>query len=146
MYTLCTMEEKRMKKFITILTATLLVLSSIVFNACSQSNKTFCEIVSEIVGEQVLTPNDAPIYFTIGDDDSYCEIDTNPFDIDDYSSSLAIDYIAKMNKALGLPDYLYNDMLHTSYSQGKQEETFEKFKVKYYYHPDKGLNISYYRI
>ena len=41
---------------------------------------------------------------------------------------------------------LYNDMLHTSYSQGKQEETFKKIKVKYYYHPDKGLNVSYYRI
>ncbi len=108
--------------------------------------KTFCEIVSEITGKTVITAEDAPYYFTIGGDDSYCEIDTNPFDLDDYSSSLALGYIEEMNSALGLPEYLYNDMLHTSYSQGKQEETFNGIKVKYYYHPDKGLNVSYYRI
>ena len=90
--------------------------------------------------------SDAPYYFKIGGDDSYCEIDTNPLDIDDFNATKAVEYIEKMNKALGLPEYLYNDMIHTSYSQGKQEATFEKFRVKYYYHPDKGLNVSYYRV
>lgn len=108
--------------------------------------KSFCEIVSEITGSQVLTAADAPYYFTIGSDDSYCVIDTNPYDIDDFTSSTALRYIEEMNKELGLPEYLYNDMLNTSYSQGKQEETFEKIKVRYYYHPDKGLNVTYYRI
>lgn len=110
------------------------------------NNKTFCEIVSEITGESVILPKDAPYGFTIGADDSYCEIDTNPYDIDDYSSPMILSYIKQMNELLELPSYLFNDMLHTSYSQGKQEEVFEKFKVKYYYHPDKGLNVSYYRI
>ena len=109
-------------------------------------DKTFCEIISEITGKEVNTPSDAPFGVTIGADDSYCEIDTNPLDVDDYFSSAIPSYIEQMNKKLGLPDYLYNDMIHTSYSQGKQEETFKKIKVKYYYHPDKGLNVSYYRI
>ena len=112
----------------------------------SVDKKTFCELVSEITGETVTVPSDAPFGFTIGADDSYCEIDTNPFDIDDYSSSTIRSYNEQMNKKLGLPDYLYNDMLNTSYSQGKQEEIFDKIKVKYYYHPDKGLNVNYYRI
>lgn len=108
--------------------------------------KTFCELVSEITGIIVNSPEDAPIYFVIGSDDSYCQIDTNPYDMDDFTSSTALSYIESMNEKLELPDYLYNDMLHTSYSQGKQEETFENIKVKYYYHPDKGLNVTYYRI
>lgn len=124
--------------------------SSFIFVGCKEDkkvqDKTFCEIISEITGENVTIPSEAPFGVTIGADDSYCEIDTNPFDIDDYSSSTILSYIEQMNKKLELPDYLYNDMLHTSYSQGKQEETFNKIKVKYYYHPDKGLNVSYYRI
>ena len=140
-----------MKKFITLVLTLTLLLMTVVLTACTEKTfyvktKTFCEIVSEITGKEINTAKDAPYYFTIGDDDSYCEIDTNPFDIDDFSSSTALGYIKEMNKALGLPDYLYNDMLHTSYSQGKQEEIFDKIKVKYYYHPDKGMNVSYYRI
>ena len=140
----------QMKKLIIYPLALILILATVIFTACSDNispkDKTFYEIVSEITGEEILTSGDLPIYFTIGDDDSYCEIDTNPFDFDNFSSGIARNYIKEMNKLLGLPDYLYNDMLNTSYLQGKQEETFDKIKVKYYYHPDKGLNVSYYRI
>lgn len=110
------------------------------------TQKTFCQIVAEITGKTVATTDDAPYYFTIGSDDSYCTIDTNPLDLDDYTSTTALNYIDAMNEALGLPEYLMEDMMSTSYSQGKQEETFTNFKVKYYYHPDKGLNVTYYRI
>lgn len=123
---------------------------SFIFVGCKEDKKveekTFCEIISEITGKKITIPSDAPFGVTIGADDSYCEIDTNPLDVDDYFSSIILSYIEQMNKKLELPDYLYNDMIHTSYSQGKQEETFKKIKVKYYYHPDKGLNVSYYRI
>lgn len=138
-----------MKKILTIFLTLTLILATFTLTACADTNskwKTFCEIVSQITGNEVTTPSESPYYITIGSDDSYCEIDTNPLDIDDFSSSTALGYIKDMNKALGLPDYLYNDMIHTSYSQGKQEEIFDNFKVKYYYHPDKGLNVSYYRI
>lgn len=123
---------------------------SFIFVGCKEDRKveekTFCEIISEITGKKTTIPSDAPFGVTIGADDSYCEIDTNPLDVDDYFSSIILSYIEQMNKKLELPDYLYNDMIHTSYSQGKQEETFKKIKLKYYYHPNKGLNVSYYRI
>lgn len=123
---------------------------SFIFVGCKEDRKveekTFCEIISEITGKKITIPSDAPFGVTIGADDSYCEIDTNPLDVDDYFSSIILSYIEQMNKKLELPDYLYNDMIHTSYSQGKQEEVFKKIKVKYYYHPNKGLNVSYYRI
>lgn len=121
-----------------------------IFVGCKEDKKieekTFCEIISEITGKKITIPSDAPFGVTIGADDSYCEIDTNPLDVDDYFSSTILSYIEQMNKKLELPNYLYNDMIHTSYSQGKQEETFKKIRVKYYYHPDKGLNVCYYRI
>lgn len=141
-----------MKKFITILIFVAILCTSIVFIGCGNdtgkqvSQKTFSELVSEITGQEVASPEDAPYYFEIGKDDSYCMIDTNPMDIDDFSAAPAMNYIKDMNEKLGLPDYLYNDMIHTSYSQGKQEETFGNIKVRYYYHPDKGLNVTYYRI
>ena len=123
---------------------------SFIFVGCKEDRKveekTFCEIISEITGKKITIPSDAPFGVTIGADDSYCEIDTNPLDVDDYFSSIILSYIEQMNKKLELPDYLYNDMIHTSYSQGKQEEIFKKIKVKYYYHPNNGLNVSYYRI
>lgn len=126
------------------------ILISFIFIGCNYNkhveNKTFCEIVSEITGTEVTTPSEAPFGVTIGVDDSYCEIDTNPLNVKDYSSSIILSYIEQMNKKLELPDYLFNDMIHTSYIQGKQEETFKKIKVKYFYHPNYGLNVSYYRI
>lgn len=125
-------------------------LMNFIFVGCKEdkkiAEKTFCEIVSEITGKSVTIPSEAPFGITIGVDDSYCEIDTNPLDVDDYFSSTILSYIEQMNKKLKLPDYLYNDMIHTSYSQGKQEEVLGKIKIKYYYHPNKGLNVSYYRI
>ena len=146
------MEGLQMKRLLCFTLSTMALVFTFVFSACNSSligtpqTKTFCQLVTEITGEEVLSAEDAPYYFTIGSDDSYCEIDTNPYDIDDFSSSTALGYIKEMNELLELPDYLYNDMIHTSYSQGKQEEVFGKIKVKYYYHPDKGLNVSYYRI
>ena len=141
-----------MKRIATIfLTLTLLLLTH-VFIACSENpstttpTKTFCEIVSEISGYQVVTADNPPPFFTIGSDDSYCEIDTNPFDDEDYSSILATNYIKEMNKAFGLPEYLYNDMQQTTHAQGEQIEIFSKIKVKYSFHPNKGLEVGYYRI
>lgn len=153
-----------MKKFITVLIFVAIICTTVAFIGCGNDDdknagngttdknnavvgqKTFCELVSEVTGIKFDDPKDAPYNFTIGEDDSYCQIDTNPYDLPDYSSTTAIRYVEEMNKKLGLPDYLYNDMLHTSYSQGKQEETFGNIKVRYYYHPDKGLNVTYYRI
>ena len=163
---MCTKEN--MKRFITVLIFVAILCTSIAFIGCGNNaeknggngttdtdkdngnnvteQKTFCDLVSEVTGIKFDDPKDAPYNFTIGEDDSYCQIDTNPYDLPDYSSTVALGYIKDMNSKLGLPDYLYNDMLHTSYSQGKQEETFGNIKVRYYYHPDKGLNVTYYRI
>ncbi len=83
--------------------------------------------------------------WTLGADHSYLTADTNVYDLDDYSNSSILYEIKDMNKTMGLPDSLYNDMLQTTWSMGKQQETFEEVgvKVTWTYHPDKGLEVTY---
>ena len=119
------------------------VLTIGAFSACENSKRIdFFAIVSDLTGTEVSVDN-VPYYFTIGIDNSYCTIDTNPYDIDDYSSSTALGYIQEMNNKLGLPEYIYQEMITTSYSQGKQSESYGNITVTWYYHPDKGLNATY---
>lgn len=83
--------------------------------------------------------------WTLGSDGSYLSADTNVYDLDDYFSSSIATSIKNMNKSLGLPDSLWNDMLQTTWSMGKQQETYEDIgiKVTWTYHPDKGLEVTY---
>ena len=84
----------------------------------------------------------------LGSDNSYLSLDTNPYDKDngDYKYIFTVnEAIEKINKKMGLPDSLYNDMNQTSWSMGKQKEVFENvgIEVTWTYHPDKGLEVTY---
>jgi hypothetical protein len=83
--------------------------------------------------------------WTLGRDGSYLSADTNVYDLDDYSNSDILYEIKDMNKKMNLPDSLYNDMIQTTWSMGKQQETYESIgvKVSWTYHPDKGLEVTY---
>lgn len=83
--------------------------------------------------------------WTLGSDGSYLSADTNVYDLDDYSNTSILYEIKDMNKSLGLPDSLWNDMLNTTWSMGKQQETYENIgiKVSWTYHPDKGMEVTY---
>lgn len=85
---------------------------------------------------------------SLGNDHSYLSVDTNPYNYDDGDYRYIFEVngaIEDINKALGLPDSLYEDMNQTSWSMGKQEEVFENIglKVTWTYHPDKGLEVTY---
>ena len=82
---------------------------------------------------------------SVGSDNSYLSIDDNPYDYEDYYIDAADAAIEKINRALGLPDALYSDMLQTTWSMGKQKETYERIgvEVTWTYHPDKGLEVTY---
>ncbi len=84
----------------------------------------------------------------LGSDHSYISVDTNPYDKDDGDYRYLIvanDAIEGINKKLGLPDSLYDDMCKTTWSMGKQEEVYENvgIRVNWTYHTDKGLEVSY---
>lgn len=82
---------------------------------------------------------------SVGSDNSYLSIDDNPYDSDDYYIDAADAAIEKINRALGLPDSLYEEMLQTTWSMGKQSETYENVgvTVTWTYHPNKGLEVTY---
>lgn len=82
-------------------------------------------------------------YATVGSDGSYLSIDTNPYDIDDYTASGSIQAIIDVNSALGLPDYVLDDMGSTTALMGRQSATFDDVTVSWSYHPDKGLEVTY---
>ena len=83
--------------------------------------------------------------WTLGSDGSYLSADTNTYDLDDFSNTAIMYEIKDMNGKMGLPDSLWNDMLQTTWSMGKQQETYEDIgiKVSWTYHPDKGLEVTY---
>lgn len=83
--------------------------------------------------------------WSLGADNSYLQADTNVFDLDNYSSTDTIYAIKDMNKKLGLPDSLFNDMCQTTWSMGKQVETYNSIgiTVTWTYHPDKGMEVTY---
>ena len=83
----------------------------------------------------------------VGKDGSYISIDTNPDDIDDkkYGSTMylkeATEAIEEILKNLAFPDYVYKNMMTTSYADRKQTETVGDVTVTWEYHPDKGLEV-----
>ena len=73
-------------------------------------------------------------------------IDTNPFNYKDGDSSLietGLDHIETINKALDLPDWLYEEMLKTRALDGRQKESFDNVTVTWSYHPDQGMEAIY---
>ena len=79
----------------------------------------------------------------IGNDGSYLELDTNPYDDGEYISYEIMEKIEEANKKLGFPDSLYLKMLKTSVQEGRQTDSNENITVKWIYHPEYGLEIIY---
>lgn len=83
----------------------------------------------------------------VGSDGSYLSIDTNPYDWDDSGVAYWEAYTAveNVNSAIGLPDYVLEDMGATSASMGRQTQNFPELgvTVTWTYHPDEGLEVTY---
>jgi len=86
---------------------------------------------------------DDSYYLTLASDNSCLEVDTNPLDLDDFSSTEAWDMVEEINKELELPESLNKKMESTRAMDGRQSETYGKVTVSWTYHPDKGLEVMY---
>ncbi len=129
-----------MKKFNFIFVLIILVLCLSVFIGCKDSNPledAFYEL------PEYADYVDIASCLTKGDDFSYVSIDTNPYDREDYTNVDYFEIVEKYNELLGIPDYLYEDMLHTSAIDGAQTESFDNITVRWKYHPDNGLEVTY---
>lgn len=81
--------------------------------------------------------------YTLGSDKSYLQVDTNPYDIDDYYNATYLEIMKSAITALKLPDYIYQRMLKTTAMQGRQEVTANGITVSWTYHPNKGLEAMF---
>ena len=81
--------------------------------------------------------------YTLGSDKSYLQVDTNPFDINNYYYEQNIQILKSAVTALKLPDYIYQRMLKTTALQGRQEATVNGINVSWTYHPNKGLEAIF---
>jgi uncharacterized protein YjdB len=79
----------------------------------------------------------------LASDNSFISIDTNPDDIEDYFNFDAMEAIEKVNKALGFPDVVMENMYNTNSLDGKQTEEGDGVKVSWKYHPDNGMEVIY---
>ncbi len=82
-------------------------------------------------------------YCKISNDNSYITIDTNPLDLDDYSSYSAYKMVVEANRALGIPESVDEKMNQTTALDGRQTETYSGVKVSWKFHPDSGLEVMY---
>lgn len=81
----------------------------------------------------------------VGSDGSYLSIDTNPSDDGGYTDHDALNAVSNINNALGLPESVIEQMGHTSALDGIQSYSTDELEVRWSYHPDRGLEITYMR-
>ena len=83
--------------------------------------------------------------FNVASDGSYLSADTNVYNLNDYFNYDIRDAITELHEKMGLPESLDEDMWQTTWSMGKQHETFESIgiTVSWTYHPDKVLEVTY---
>lgn len=133
-------KKKKTPLIIGIAAAVVVVLAIVIFGG---NGKDFNDMYGDISGET---------WCTIASDGSYMKIDTNPYDEDSdvltwsyYTDCFtpAYDAIERINKELGFSDALMEKMNSTTWSQGKQTDSNDKYTVTWTYHPEMGLEVMY---
>lgn len=123
--------------------ALFLILLTVVFFSlygCTSKKK----ISLETVYVNVLDGESDSLYMSLANDSSYISVDTNPFDIEDWTGdSLGIVYIKSINEELGLTDAVWEEISSIRALDGRKSITENGILITYSYHPDSGLKVVY---
>ena len=134
-------KTKMTKKTFLLLGALIIAIFYAVFYAISSKSK------KEVNFKNIYSVYCSPIWATLTEDGNSLCVDTNPRDKSSQGMANPEAYkaVEDINKALKLPNDLMDKMDKTSYSDGKQTETFEDLgiEVSWIYYPDKGLEVTY---
>ena len=134
-------KTKMTKKTFLLLGALIIAIFAAVFFAISSKSK------KEVNFKNIYSVYCSPIWATLTEDGNSLCVDTNPRDkrSQGMANPEAYKAVEDINKALKLPNDLMDKMDKTSYSDGKQTETFEDLgiEVSWIYYPDKGLEVTY---
>ena len=124
-----------------LLGALIIAIFAAVFFAISSKSK------KEVNFKNIYSVYCSPIWATLTEDGNSLCVDTNPRDKSSQGMANPEAYkaVEDINKALKLPSDLMDKMDKTSFSDGKQTETFEDLgiEVSWIYYPDKGLEVTY---
>ena len=134
-------KTKMTKKTFLLLGALIIAIFAAVFFAISSKSK------KEVNFKNIYSVYCSPIWATLTEDGNSLCVDTNPRDKSSQGMANPEAYkaVEDINKALKLPSDLMDKMDKTSYSDGKQTETFEDLgnEVSWISNPDKGLEVTY---
>lgn len=134
-------KAKMTKKTFLLIGALIITVFAAVFFAISSKTK------KEVNFKNIYSVYCSPVWAKLSEDGNYLSVDTNPRDKSSQGMANPEAYkaVEGINKALKLPSNLMDKMDKTSYSDGKQTETFEDLgiEVSWIYYPDKGLEVTY---
>ncbi|MBR2454584.1 MAG: DUF2116 family Zn-ribbon domain-containing protein [Clostridia bacterium] len=128
-------QKKKSKKFPIVFIAVVVFLFLKLLGSGSSSDLT--SVYNSIVD------SDLSIYASISSDGKSINVDTNPYNVEDYYRSQAYVLVKDINEALDLPDSVYTKMSETSALDGRISEEHGNIRVSWKYHPDNGLEIIY---
>ena len=132
------------RKTITILIGIIIILLAVIVVILNKNNEVVKEEVVKIDLKEVYDNIKCnSTYCNVASDGSYLEVDTNPYDIDDFYSETAMDYIKEANIKLGFNESLYNKMGKTRALDGTLTDENDLIQVSWTYHPDNGLAVTY---
>ncbi len=84
----------------------------------------------------------------ISSDGETMTIDSNPYNEEYYYteevSGQAYTYVQIINSELGFSSTVYDEMMETSWNDGTQYRYADGYSVSWTYHPDQGLEVTYY--
>lgn len=134
-------KSKMTKKTFFLIGALIIAIFAAVFLAISSKSK------KEINFKNIYSVYCSPVWATLAEDETSICVDTNPRDKSGQGMANPEAYkaVEDINKALNLPSDLMDKIDKTSYSDGKQTETFKDLgiEVSWIYYPDKGLEVTY---
>lgn len=137
-------KAKMTKKTFLLIGALIITIFVATFFAISSKSK------KEIDFKNIYSVYCSPVWATLTEDGSSLCVDTNPRDKSSQGMANPEAYkaVKDINKALKLPSDLMDKMDKTSFSDGKQTETFKDLgiEVSWIYYPDKGLEVTYKKI
>lgn len=140
--------KKLSKKLLALIAAGTVVIAVVAVVIYLQSS-VFSRAISAMLQEYPYADNSRAT------DDSYMEIDTNPYDKDYDELELwqqltfyktqndSIEGIKFLNKRFGFSSAVYKKMMETTALMGRQSEENGKYRVSWSYHPSRGLEVLY---
>ena len=128
------LEKAKKKPIIFVGVAVVAVVILVLIFSLAGGGKDFNKMYSDISGES---------WCTIAADGTWMQLDTNPYNIDDYMEMDAWNEIKNVLDDLGFASSVSEAMNQTRALDGRQSASSGDYSVSWTYHPDNGLEAMF---